>query len=313
MKIKKILIILVVCLVGVFVSNVSLKAHNNMDNSNQVIPSTDLLIGDIYIPKLFELTYNEYIVSFVEYYQGGLPGVVDYSYNYNGVNYVDNVPFFTENGAQLFTQYASSFRLIAGVRVIDVANNIDYTVNIPLFLSFLRYANDYPILYNELRGFIDYEYIYFSQISTVYPIYVLDNDNRPYEINIEVNFIFTISSDGDFDSDEVELRVINLGINTDEVEFTNLYIDFYIPNVMLAKDFGNIKYNNGVNDGYNEGFSDGSAGEGGVFHNITYFLNTTVGGFLNFEIVPGFSVMTFYAIIIGLILLIIILKMFMGG
>lgn len=320
MKLKKILIVLIVTLVGIFSLNVSLKAHNNMDNSNQVIPSTDMLIGDIYIPRLFEFSLDEATFSYVENFQGGLPDYVNYNYVYNGINRVGSIPFFTENGVQLFSQYASSFRFIVDLRVFNIGNNIDYNVKIAFYLPYLQYFNNYPI-YNDI--FItDYEYNYGCLANNIIPFYILDNDNRTYEQVLSFAYLFTISSSGLFDSDEVHLDfritetdfVVNSAqVSVSDIYIEDLYVDFYIPNEMLAKNFGIIKFDEGYDDGWEDGFYDGSTGDNGVFSSISNFLSTSVGGFFNFEIFPGWNIGDFYLIIIGLILLVILLKLFMGG
>lgn len=66
------------------------------------------------------------------------------------------------------------------------------------------------------------------------------------------------------------------------------------------------KYNEGFNEGYSRGVSQN-------FSSFGSFLTNSVGGFLNFEIFPGFSIMNVLWSILGVFLFIIILRVFAGG
>lgn len=76
----------------------------------------------------------------------------------------------------------------------------------------------------------------------------------------------------------------------------------------LIKVIPNIEdeYNVGYQTGYAEGISQN-------FSSFGSFLTNSVGGFLNFEIFPGFSLMNILWAMLGILLFVIILKVFAGG
>lgn len=77
----------------------------------------------------------------------------------------------------------------------------------------------------------------------------------------------------------------------------------------------NIGYLSGYNAGYNTGYSDGrnSQVSNGVFSGVGSFLTTTIGGFLDFELMPNISIGGVLACIVGLYGLFALLRYFAGG
>lgn len=76
-----------------------------------------------------------------------------------------------------------------------------------------------------------------------------------------------------------------------------------------------IGYQSGYNAGYNAGYSDGrnSQVSNGVFSGIGSFLTTTIGGFMDFELMPNISIGGVLTCIVGLYGLFALLRYFAGG
>ena len=144
-----------------------------------------------------------------------------------------------------------------------------------------------------IRYFLNYDDIYSGVL--YFGNYAVENE--------QVLFVTAISQQdlilGVLDTEQGEflINLYGLPLPTDDISWVELIR--VIPNI-------DTKYNEGFNEGYSRGVSQN-------FSSFGSFLTNSVGSFLNFEIFPGFSIMNVLWAILGVLLFIIILRVFAGG
>lgn len=222
------------------------------------------------------------------------------------------------NGSYTFDDYTFTYS-IDNVRYYSNTyglRSVQYRYQFPTALYFLKITiHNVFVNYKAVREMHSFNGLNINwNYSTQYQISIQSEGSVYYATNgimqeITVNSVEFLTSFSVFDfldsyySDSTELFYIeNLTFILDFGEGTDypLFIrDYYsnlqqIPTLTAFNDYYGVDLTN-----YN--------------FNLSRFLSSSVGGFLNFKILPGLSIGAIFGLIVGLGLLIAILKIFFGG
>lgn len=172
--------------------------------------------------------------------------------------------------------------------------------------TYIRNPNGTQTRVNDLR-LISSEMVYYDGTSMI-------NSNSAF--NYEINFSYYTSNGWETyhtSGDSNSLNIVSLDFNIPDksllkdvsMEFYNITDDVFITRsayVNKTSIYDSLEYYNGIDitiEQINPNFSD--------------FIINSVGGFLNFEIIPGWSISTILAICIMIPVLLYVLKYFFGG
>jgi hypothetical protein len=215
----------------------------------------------------------------------------DYSFTYS----IDSVRFFTNT---------------YGLR------SVQYRYQFPTTLYFLQIT-----IYNT---FINYKAI--SEMRSYRGLNFLWNPGNQYQIQVQSEGSVYYATSGILQ--EISVNSVEFLNSFSVFDFLESYFSdynelFYIESLTFKLDFGGgtdapliirdyyshikqIPTLTAFNDYYGVTLTD-------YDFNLSKFLTSSVGGFLNFKILPGLSVGSIFGLIVGLGLLTAILKIFFGG
>lgn len=199
----------------------------------------------------------------------------------------------------------------------DVVSSIDSDIITNFYLSFTR---DFVVKYSD---FSSGEYRYDYQATDEFVI------TKGYYLNYyDVSGVLqrvNINSSMSYDSNDIvsllpTLSEITLEIGEDNINQSDIYLieDLYVQiSCPLTSGSSNVhtfywvgvnnsRYSTIVNDLPNQFWKT-------TEFNVGEFLLDSVNSFLSFELIPGFSLLSLLALVIGIPLLIYILKLFLGG
>lgn len=220
------------------------------------------------------------------------------SYTFDGYSFtyaIDNVRFFTNTYGLRSAQYRYQF---------------------PTTLYFLKIT-----IYNT---FINYKAI--RQMQSYKGLNIQWNTNNPYQITIQSEGSVYYATSGILQ--QISVNSVEFLTSFSVFDFLESYFSdynelFYIESLSFSLDLGGgtdaplvirdyyshlnqIPTLTAFNDYYGVDLND-------YDFNLSKFLTASVGGFLNFKILPGLSVGSIFGLIVGLGLLIAVLKIFFGG
>lgn len=167
---------------------------------------------------------------------------------------------------------------------------LDYGVNV--YINDLRW-NIQPIIYynNEINGYeLVYSFLDPYDFNGDYNVYV-----EPHTEEGRTGFYMQIESyDYNITDIKVSIDILEEGLRT-------LYNRGYVTG-----------YDEGYDTGYDEGYQDG---EDDALVNTSFvdFIVNAVGGFMDFEIFPNFSIGNVLGAFVAVIVAVILLRVFAGG
>lgn len=133
--------------------------------------------------------------------------------------------------------------------------------------------------------------------------YAISSSSQTYEVSQTYDLVIPLAING--------TTITNFTINN---TYRTYYTGFAIRSAF--GDIVNLYYDKGYDNGYNSGLADGydnGYNAGTLNFDFVSWIPNAIGGFLNFEIFPNFTLSNVLLAIVGAFLAIWILRVFVGG
>ena len=228
-------------------------------------------------------------------------------------------PNLLDNVGTIYVSYnrdVEQYRTTNIYSAVDIQlMTIDYSIsgsNKVLTISTLPAYEDYIVNFAINIHINDY---YKFVLTNHYEYDAIDNTGFYNALALYIPYDFGDEFTPDNDAYPNEYGVFNVRFDDFDNVITDLKVSIDVLNAgfIIEYDRGyNKGYNEGHDIGYNEGYQKGE--DNALTHtSFTDFLVYAVGGFMDFEIFPNFSIGNVFGALVAVVVAVILLRVFAGG